>query len=429
VLYLVFGINRIERKAKSLRRAGKLKPESVGRFFRHAEEARLGEHVPEHIAQIAELGNRLTAHSLTAGNLIEPLVNGDAAFPAMLEAIELAQKSIALCSYIFDNDSAGRKFVDALDAAHRRGVEVRVLIDAVGSRYSWMPAVKLLRERNVPAALFNPTFGFTHFVYANLRNHRKIMVVDGRTGFTGGMNIRAGNVLAEENPHPIQDVHFRLRGPVVNHLQSSFASDWEFATHEILEGSLWFPQLEAAEHMIARGVSDGPDADLDKQRLVFLAAVSGARERILITTPYFLPDETLIDALNVASLRGVEVDVVIPAENNLRTVGYAAMATIPYVLARGCRVWLSPPPFDHSKLMIVDGTWSCFGSANWDSRSLRLNFEYNVECYDRDLAEELTQIVEAKIAAARAYTISEADKCPRIIRLRNGAARMLSPYL
>jgi cardiolipin synthase A/B len=429
LLYVMFGINRIERKAQSLRKKGKLKPDSVGRFFRQAEAARLGEHVPDYIARLAEIGNRLQAHSMTAGNTITPLINGDEAYPAMLQAIREAQTSIAMCSYIFDNDRVGQQFVDALVEAKNRGVEVRVLIDAVGSRYSWTPSERLLRKRQVTTALFLPTLGLTYFVYSNLRNHRKILVIDGKLGFTGGINIRAGNVLAQPSSHPIQDLHFRIEGPVVHHLQSSIASDWEFATGETLEGKSWFPRLRSTGHSIARGIADGPDADFDKLRLTYIGAIGSAQHSVSIVTPYFLPDETLVNALNVAALRGVDVNIIIPEKNNLRMVGWASTSMLWQVLERGCKVWLNPPPFDHSKLIVIDGVWSSIGSANWDPRSLRLNFEFNLECYDAALALHLEQIMERKKAKSRAFTLTDSDGRTLSSQLRDGAARLFSPYL
>ena len=429
LLYVMFGINRIERKAHSLRKKRRFNTDSVGRFFRQAQAAQLSEHVPDYIARIAEIGNRLQAQAMTAGNLIQPMLNGDETYPAMLQAIHEAKGSITLCSYIFDNDAIGRQFVEALTAAMKRGVAVRVLIDAVGSRYSWPPTTRLLRAAGVPHALFLPTMGVTHFVYSNLRNHRKLMVVDGQLGFAGGINIRAGNILATPNDHPIQDVHFRLEGPVVHHLQASIANDWEFSTGETLEGKLWFPRLKSVGNSIARGIVDGPDADFDKLRLTFLGAIASAQHSVTIVTPYFLPDETLINALNVAALRGIEVDIIIPEVNNLRMVGWACTAMLYQVLERGCRVWLNPPPFDHSKLMIVDGVWSSFGSANWDPRSLRLNFEFNLECYDVTLALKLQQIAEQKRLQSRQFTLTDSDKRSLPIQLRDGATRLLSPYL
>ena len=164
-------------------------------------------------------------------------------------------------------------------------------------------------------------------------------------------------------------------------------------------------------------------------RLTLFAALTEAQTSIQIVTPYFLPDIALISALNLAALRGARVDIILPARNNLPFVHWASRALWWQVLERGCRVWLTPPPFDHSKLMIVDGHWVLLGSANWDARSLRLNFELNVECYGRDLAHELAGIIEKKLRGAREVTLAEADGRPLPAKVRDAAARLFSPYL
>jgi cardiolipin synthase len=316
---------------------------------------------------------------LTTGNRVTPLQNGDEAYPAMLEAIDSASASIGLSTYIFDSDPAGAQFTDALDRAVRRGVDVRVLIDTVGARYSRPSITRELRRRNVPVALFGRTLMPWRMPYMNLRNHRKILVVDGTVGFTGGMNIRAGAVMKHPSPNQIQDLHFRLEGPVVEHLRDTFAHDWLFTTHEQLAGPGWRPELHSAGTVTARGIVDGPDEDLDKARFVFQGALACAQKRVRIVTPYFLPDAGLITALDVTALRGISVEIILPEVNNLAIVQWAATAQLWQVMHRGCKVYYTPPPFDHSKLMLVDDSWALFGSTNWDPRSLRLNFEFGVE--------------------------------------------------
>ena len=209
---------------------------------------------------LARTVSRVVAQPLTAGNKIQPLVNGDAAFPAMLAAIESAKKSVSLCTYIFDNDESGRKFVAALARAVARGVAVRVLIDAAGTRYSWPPITGSCGTQKFPFAKFLPASLFTPWRVAtiNLRNHRKSLIVDGTLAFTGGMNIRHGNVLADQPRNPVQDLQFQVTGPVVAQLQEAFANDWAFTTGEVLDGDLWFPELKAAGNVIARAITGRP---------------------------------------------------------------------------------------------------------------------------------------------------------------------------
>ena len=425
VLYLALGVNRIRRRALKL---------AVHKTFSRGVPDDLGEPEhdgAEHLKHIARVVNRVVSQPLTAGNKIESLINGDEAFPAMLAAIDSAKKSVSLCSYIFDNDVSGVKFVAALDRAVKRGVAVRVLVDAAGTRYSWPPITWLLRHKKIPFAKFLPTSLLTPWRVAtiNLRNHRKSLIVDGQIAFTGGMNIRHGNILAENPPHPVQDLHFRVTGPVVEELQEAFVSDWAFTTGELLEGDLWFPELAGTGNVIARVVPDGPDADFENARWTLLAALAEAQNSVQILTPYFLPDIALITALNLAALRGVRVDIILPAKNNLPYVHWASRALWWQVLERGCKIWLTPPPFDHSKLMIVDGHWVFLGSANWDARSLRLNFELNIECYGRDFAHQMEAFIHKKISSAREVTLAEVDGRPFTVKLLDAFARLFSPYL
>jgi cardiolipin synthase len=430
VFYFIFGVNRIRRQAILLR--GDLE-----HFRAHGPEAgflpeELREHLPGHTGHLhvlARVVGGVVERPLLAGNRIEPLVNGDAAYPAMLEAIGQAKHTVSFETYIFDRDEAGLEFARALGEATRRGVQVRVLVDATGIRYSLPTILHALRKEGVPHAKFLPWFTSGHVMSLNLRTHRKIVVVDGKIGFTGGLNIRVGHCLARKPKRPVQDLHFRVQGPVVGQLQEAFADDWFFTTRETLRGEEWFGKSENVGPVLARGVTDGPDEDLDKLRWTLLGALSIARYSVRIMTPYFLPDPPLVSALNLAAMRGVQVDILLPAENNLPFVQWASRAMWWQVLEHGCRIWLTPPPFDHTKLMLVDGGWALVGSANWDARSLRLNFEYNLECYDVELAKNLEGLIEAKKKHSQQVTMAEVDGRPFAGRIRDGLARLLMPYL
>jgi cardiolipin synthase len=254
-------------------------------------------------------------------------------------------------------------------------------------------------------------------------------VVDGEIGFTGGMNIRQGCVLASGALNATKDLHFRVEGPVVSQLQETFAEDWAFETDEKLEGSLWFPELEPRGETLARGIPDGPDANIDALNWVFLAAVGAARRSIRVMTPYFLPDQVLLKALHLAAKRGVEVDVIVPEMANLPVVRWAMWGHYRQVLREGLRLWLTPPPFDHSKLFVVDGYWSSIGSTNWDPRSLRLNFEFNIECYDESFGASLEDHVRQRLEDARLLTVDELEARSPLLKLRDGTARLFTPYL
>jgi cardiolipin synthase len=431
VAYAVLGVNRIRSRASQLR-AGQTR---ITHEMQAAvpDAARLEAAVgPEGspLRSMATLVGEVTDRPLVDGNLIEPLVGGDEAYPRMLEAIDSATRSIGLSSYIFDNDPTGKIFAAALARAAARGVEVRVLIDGIGATYTIPSIVGLLAGKGVRVERFLPTSVPFYFPYANLRNHRKIMVVDGAVGFTGGLNIRDGCWLEHEPRHPVRDMHFRLRGPIVAQLLEVFTEDWAFAAEETLGGPAWEPALAPAGTMLARGIRYGPDdPDIGRIKLVLVGALAAAQKSVRIMTPYFLPDDAVCQALDVAAMRGVAVDIVLPEENNLALVGWASTALLWQVLGKGCNVWMSPPPFEHTKLMVVDGSWALFGSGNWDDRSMRLNFEFNVETYDRELAARLDRQIAGVIAKSRRKTLAEVDARSLPIRLRDGIARLFSPYL
>ncbi len=423
--YVLLGVNRIKRRAIALRLPEVRERSADGSVAGAADLARSA----RHLETLVRLADAIVRRPLVPGNRIELLPGGANAYPAMLSAIDRAERSVTFSTYIFDPGAVGDAFAEALTRARWRGVQVRVLIDAVGARYRWPPMHRRLRRESVPVALFLERIAPLWLPFMNLRNHRKILVVDGKLGFTGGMNVRDDFMPGPDRPAPFQDLQIRVEGPVVGHLQAAFAEDWLFTTKERLDGVAFFPPLPEVGPVLARGVADGPDEDFETIRWLMLGALAAARSSVRIVTPYFLPDSALVTALNVAAMRGVEVDVVLPERGNLPLVQWAQAAQLWQVLDHGCRVWSSPPPFDHSKMMVVDGAWSLLGSANWDPRSLRLNFELDVEAYDADLAARVEELVAQRIDKARRITLSDVDARPLPVKIRDGVARLFSPYL
>lgn len=430
LLYWWLGVNRIQRRARRRRCDPHYVPAPAHDppCSDDAIRVTLG---PSHayLCSLVTLLDRITKQPLLAGNRIVPLIDGDEAFPAMLAAIDSAKTSVSLSTYIFDNDAVGKLFLEALQRAVQRHVEVRVLIDDMGARYSWPTMVHALRESGVPCATFMPPLIPWKFQYTNLRSHRKGLVIDGQTGFTGGINIRAGHWLQRNPKHPVRDLHFQVDGPVVAQLQSIFTEDWLYCTGEVLSGERWFRSISSAGTVLARGIPDGPDEHFESFRHALLGAIASAETSIRVLTPYFLPDAALITALNVAALRGITVDIVLPGENNILLVQWATTSLLWQVVERGCRIWISPPPFDHAKAVVVDDVVTFIGSSNWDPRSLRLNFEFNLECYSRELAATLGGLIDERIRHARLLTLAELDGRSLAIRLRDGIARLASPYL
>lgn len=435
VLYLILGVNRVRRTALARRRR-----RGGGHGGEETEDQGV-DVVPQsapHFASLKTLGDAVSPFPVTAGNEVRLLQGGDETYPAMLEAIRGARSSVALQSYIFDNDPVGREIAAALIDAHRRGVEVRVLIDAIGARYSRPQIVPMLRNGGVTTARFMSNIIGMKLPYANLRSHRKLLVVDGETGFTGGMNIRAQFTLAHAPKDargrgvPARDTHARIRGPLVRELLAAFGQDWRFTTGERLSGPAWrsppAPRDPTAP-ILARTILSGPDHDLGSNHSLVMGAIAVAQRSIRICSPYFLPDLPLIGALSVAARRGIEVDIVIPDVNNLALVDFAMTAQLDQVLRPGCRVWRATGAFDHSKLLAVDGAWALIGSSNLDTRSLRLNFELDVEIYDRGIAGQVDDAIRRKIETARPETLATLRARPWLMRLRNKAIWLASPYL
>ncbi len=426
-LYLFLGINILRRRGKQYRH-GSYEPwrDPVPDYPLPFPPDQPG--TQEH-QQFAKTLDRLSRFCFTVGNKVVALHNGDECMPRMLETIRHARHSVTLTSYIFEAIGIGAEFVEELGKAARRGVEVRVMVDDAGTRYSWPPVIEALRQAGVNARRFMPNRMVLRLITMNLRNHRKIMVVDGETAFTGGMNIREGNMLSHKPAHPVHDLHFEVTGPIVAQIQRVFAEDWEFCTGEALEGPQWFPALQACGSTSAIGIADGPDEDLEVMPLAFFAALNAAREEVRIMTPYFLPTPTLVAALRMCAIRGVKVTILTPAENNIPIVAWAAQTLYPELLAVGCRIFESPPPFDHAKFFLIDGVWSFLGSTNWDPRSLRLNFEFNLACHDPELGKNLRAEMEVKVAASREISTAMLEAAPVLQRMRNGFARLFIPIL
>jgi cardiolipin synthase len=418
ITYLMFGVNRVKRRARLLR------PQDADAA---RSSVRLSPGTGGDLDPLARGIERITTRPLLAGTEVQVYQNGDNAYPPMLAAIAAARSSVGMSSYIFRDDVWGGRFIEALADAQRRGVAVRVLIDGIGGGWLLSRTYYRLRRQGVAADRFMHSLLPWRMPFINLRSHKKILVVDGVVGFTGGLNIADENVLATRPRHPVQDLHFRIEGPVVAQLAEAFADDWAFAANEDLEGDAWSPMIPPRPGPPARVIDSGPDEDLEKVEFAVLQAVACARTSIAVMTPYFLPDERLITALSLAAMRGVTVNLVVPQASNHVLVDWATRANIGPLLSDGVRIWRSPPPFHHTKIMVVDGEWCLIGSCNWDIRSFRLNFELCMEVYDRDLAGKLTALMEH--ASRSELTQAELDARPLAVRIRDAGARLMLPYL
>jgi len=343
----------------------------------------------------------------------------------MLRAIAESKHSIRLSTYIFQSDSVGREFVSALGAASARGVSVRVLVDGIGEWYDWPHVVPLLRRAGVTAARFLPPRLFPPTLSLNCRNHRKILLIDCAEAFVGGMNL-GGREVAGGTGRRMTDIHFRLLGPITAQLANTFAADWQFATGEDLQ--LLRPASTVGAS-ICRVITGGPDEDVEKLLLILLAAISVAQRQVQIMTPYFIPPQELVAALQAAALRGVNVSLILPRHSNLRYIDWATLHWLPALIVRGVRIHLQEPPFSHAKLFVVDEQYAQIGSANVDTRSLRLNFEIAVEVFDATLCGELSAFITDLQDKAPALTTESVEHATLPARIRNSLCWLISPYL
>ena len=437
LFYWLFGINRIKRLAKkehpqTLKK--KLKQE-----LRHKNKSINFHHLPKnwHFAIIA--GYRIHPLNYVAKNSVEPLINGDTAYPAMIESIHSAKRYIILSSYIFAYDSLGRQFVNALAQAHQRGVIVNVLLDGIGIGYSWHKSDRVLKKLGVKTARFLPATSLTSIRFINLRNHRKILCMDGEVAFIGGMNVSQNNVV-KSAIDPIDDIHFKVTGPVIDQISQVFTEDWFFATRELikfprynittsLKTSSNIAEQTSDKSVVARVIQDGPDEYHDRIRWTLINALVCAQTSVKIMTPYFIPDQTLMTSLHAAALRGVSIEIIVPQHSNILFVDWVMEANFSRIIEHGIKIYKNKRPFDHSKIVIIDDIWSFIGSSNWDARSLEFNFEINLECFDTTLNAKLTELFALKKQNATPVVKDEINGLPTYKKIRNNLFRLFSPYL
>lgn len=427
-LYWALGINRVERKA--IRKLGRR-----GRRFDAYDSAIASapasyHELVAHLHPLRTVADRVTRLPLLEGNTVEPLHNGEQAYPRMLAAIAGAKNSITMASYIFDYDDVGREFARALGMAAKRGVSVYLLVDGIGALGNFSRIGRILLKSGARVTAFVPLHLPFGRIRLNLRNHRKMMVVDGHTAYVGGINISARHLLTRtEDPKRAEDLHFELTGPLVAEVQHTFSEDWALATEEVIGGESYFPKLVSTGTSLCRGIASGPDEDFEINHWMFAAAFASAQKSIHVMTPYFVPTSPLLMNMTMAALRGVDVKLWLPSKVDIGFLKWVADAYLQEILEKGVRVFRFPPPFVHTKLMIVDERWCLFGSANMDPRSLRLNFEFNVEAYDPALASSLHRWLESRIASTPEVTLEQIRDRPRLARLRDGAVKLFSPHL
>lgn len=382
--------------------------------------------VPPRWDVLARLGHHGDGFPVTGGNVVTLYHDGTDAYRAMLEAIEGAKHHVHAQFFIVKSDETGRRFVEALRACARRGVQVRLLVDAVGSyKLSSRVLAELTRDGGKVAnflPLWNP-------LRVNLRNHRKILVVDGRVGFSGGLNVADEYIHKNPKFGYWRDTHFRLAGPAVNGLQDTMLEDWYFATQEAVTGDAYFPHIDPCGRALAQVVSSGPDDDFKAIRETYVSAILRARERVWVASPYFVPDAGLRDALVIAARSGLDVRFLGLFRPDKWLPYLAARYFYADVLAAGAKVYQYTRGMMHSKYVLVDGEFASVGSANTDNRSLLLNFELNCQFFDTGIAREMEGAFLNDLKDSIRIDPARFAERPLVSRLAENAARLFAPVL
>ena len=379
--------------------------------------------------QFARTMSVMLGPALLPGNRTRALVNGDEIFPEMLQAIRGARKSITFEMYIYWKGSIGEQFTQALAERARSGVKVHVMIDALGSQKIEERVIGRLRDAGAQVKLYNPVRWDT-IARMNNRTHRKIMVIDGAVGYTGGAGIGdewSGN--AQDGAH-WRDTHFRVEGPAVAQMQAAFMENWIEVTGEVLHGPDYFPALGAAGSELAQFMVSSPGGGSESAQLLYLMSIAAARRSIQLCAAYFVPDDNEVRQLVEATGRGVRVQIIVPGPaTDSGAVRRASRSTWGELLRAGVEIYEYQPTFYHVKVMTVDGLWVTVGSTNFDTRSFSTNDEANLNVHDREFAREQERIFEQDLESSRRITLEEWKRRPFSEKLWEHAMGLLSSQL
>ena len=366
---------------------------------------------------------------VVGGNRFEALVNGDEIFPSMLEAMRSAQHTITFETFIYWSGAIGEAIARVLADKARAGLAVHVLLDWVGSSKMDKRYQRMLREAGVQLVLYHKPH-WTGLGRMNDRTHRKLLVIDGRIGFTGGVGIADEWTGHAQDEQHWRDTHFRVEGPAVGQMQAVFMDNWVKATGNVLHGPQYFPEIDAAGNGLAHMFSSSPSGGSDDMELMYLMAITAAAHSIHLSTAYFVPDKLTINAIVEAAKRGVKVRIITPGKRiDTHTVREASRACWGDLLAAGVEMYEYQPTMFHCKVIVVDEYLVSVGSTNFDSRSFKLNDEANLNIYDRDFARQQTAIFDADAALAKRITLDDWRRRSLRERLLEHVAALLDSQL
>ncbi|MFN0052723.1 MAG: cardiolipin synthase [Planctomycetales bacterium] len=426
-LFLLFGINRVERRA-SLKLAAR---RQIDRLLPALTQYQVlpGEDFDAKVRRLVRLSDRLTQTRPCFGNAVEILSDTNRTLGLIEQAIGAAQESIHLEYYIFQPDRTGYKLRDLLIRKAAQGVRIRFLFDGVGSLFLGRKFLRPMRAAGIEVASALPGASLRERWSINLRNHRKIVIVDGRIGFTGGMNI--GDEYIGRNPRLgyWRDTHLRLAGPVVLQLQQVFAEDWFFATSQQLTDPRLFPAPQETSDQVAQVIAGGPDGDTDVFHSLFFAAINEARDRITLATSYFIPTPALITALEAAAHRGVRVRLMVPAFGDHRWMVTAGRGFYESLLESGVELYEYRRGLLHSKTLTIDGHWSLVGSPNFDTRSLHLNFEVALALFGPRQAQRLEEQFADDLTYSERVDLATFRQRPLVNKVAEQVLKLFAPIL
>jgi cardiolipin synthase len=371
---------------------------------------------------------KLSGMEMTRANRAELLIDGEATFDSILTGIGRAKEYVLVQFYMFHDDGLGRRMQRALIERAKAGVRVYMLYDEVGSKGLPDRYIEELRAAGVEVSAFKPTQGWRNRFQLNFRNHRKMVVVDGVTGWVGGHNVGDEYLGLDPEFSPWRDTHVRLDGPIVIQLQAVIIGDWYWATRELPEVN-WQPQPAEDGEVKAMIVPSAPTQRLETAGLLFVTALSSAKERVWLSAPYFVPDEAVMKALELAALRGVDVRIIVPGKGDSLPVYLAAFHYIDQLRGLGIRFYAYKPGFLHEKVMLIDDDVSTVGTANFDNRSFRLNFEVTALIVDRAFAEKMEQMFEKDFIHAEPINPDALDHKPFWWHLGVDLSRLAAPVL
>jgi cardiolipin synthase A/B len=375
--------------------------------------------------EILQLGFAATCLVPSTDNRVRILTTGEQKFGALLAALQAAQHHIHLEYFIWQRDQIGREMEELLQQKAREGVEVRLLLDGFGS---WRISRRVLRHwraRGIQASFFFPVTK-AGLLRINYRDHRKIVVVDGRIAFTGGFNV-GDNYLGRGRLGPWRDTHLQIEGTAVHDLQSIFLGDWEFATGENVAGAPYFPPIEAAGQQLVQISPSGPDSAWANIRFMYFRMITSATRSVWLTTPYFIPDRSLMTALETRALAGVDVRIITPGRPDHPPVIWAGRTFMRRLIEAGVKFYEYQNGFIHAKVLTVDENIASVGTANFDIRSLEMDFEVNALLIGREITAELNRQFEQDLAHSRPVSLDEFINRPLVTRLKESAARLASP--